>query len=105
MLKEADRTMGGTNISLGENGGKENKELSLINKMDELKSNLVRLNEERANKSSILNVISDFPRKGVKEKGFLKSNKFLVPSYLLILTFIILALLALNSSLKNYKKE
>tara|TARA_R110002049_G_scaffold2365_2_gene17272 strand:- start:28895 stop:29944 length:1050 start_codon:yes stop_codon:yes gene_type:complete len=105
MLKEADQPMRGTNISLGENGGKDNKELSLINKMDELKSNLVRLNEERANKSSILNVISDFPRKGAKEKGFLKSNKFFVPFSLLIITFLILALLSLNSFLKNYKKE
>ncbi len=105
MLKEADRSMEGTSISLGENGGKENKELSLINKMDDLKSNLVRLNEERANRSSILNVISDFPRKGVKEKGFLKSYKFLVPSFLLILTFLILALLSLNTFLRKYKKE
>ena len=30
MLKEADKTMQGTIISLGESGGKENKELSLI---------------------------------------------------------------------------
>tara|TARA_R110001583_G_scaffold76652_10_gene209548 strand:+ start:3471 stop:4520 length:1050 start_codon:yes stop_codon:yes gene_type:complete len=105
MLKEADRSMEGTSISLGENGGKENKELSLINKMDDLKSNLVRLNEERANKSSILNVISDFPRKGVEVKGILKSYKFLVPSVLLGLTLFILALISLNTYLKNYKKE
>ena len=76
MLKEAERSVSGTNISLGDNGSKQNKELSLINKMDELKSSLVELNEERANKSSILNVISDFPKKGVKVKGFINSNKF-----------------------------
>jgi hypothetical protein len=105
MLKEVERPMEGTNISLGENGDKANKELALINKMDDLKSNLVRLNEERANKSSILNVISDFPRKGVKEKEFLKSNMFLVPSFLLILTLLTLVLLSLNTYLKNYKKE
>lgn len=105
MLKEADRSIDGTNINLGENGTKDNKELSLINKMDELKSSLVRLNEERANKSSILNVISDFPRKGVKEKGVLKSYKFLVPSILLGLTFFVLLLISLNNYLKNYKKE
>jgi hypothetical protein len=105
MLKEADRSIDGTNINLGENGTKDNKELSLINKMDELKSSLVKLNEERANKSSILNVISDFPRKGVKEKGFLNSYKFLIPSMLLCLTLFILALISLNTYLKNYKKE
>ncbi len=105
MLKEADRPMEGTSISLGENGGKENKELALINKMEQLKSGLVELNEERANKSSILNVISDFPRKGVKVKGILKSYKFLVPASLLVLTLLILSLLSLNTYLKNYRKE
>ncbi len=105
MLKEADRPMEGTSISLGENGGKENKELSLLNKIDQLKTSLVELNEERANKSSILNVISDFPRKGVEVKGFLNSNKFLIPFLLLSLTVLILGLLSLNTYLKNYKKE
>lgn len=105
MLKEADRSITGTNINLGENGSKDNKELSLINKMDELKLGLVKLNEERANKSSILNIISDFPRKGVKVKGILKSYKFLVPSLLLGVTFFILILISLNVYLKNYKKE
>lgn len=105
MLKEADRSMEGTSINLGDNGAKDNKELSLINKMDELKFSLVELNEERANKSSILNVISDFPRKGVKEKGFLNSYKFLIPSILLCLTVFILALISLNTYLKNHKKD
>jgi hypothetical protein len=105
MLKEVERPMEGTNISLGENGGKDNKELALINKMDDLKSNLVRLNQERANKSSILNVISDFPRRGVEVKGILNSNKFRVPAFLLILTFLMFALLSLNTYLKSYKKK
>ena len=105
MLKEADRSTEGTSISLGEYGGKENKELSLINKMDELKTRLVELNEERANKSSILNVISDFPRKGVEVKGLLKSYKFLLPSFLLGLTLLFFALLSLNNYLKNFKKD
>ncbi|GGK30596.1 hypothetical protein GCM10007962_26180 [Yeosuana aromativorans] len=105
MLKEADRPMEGTSISLGENGVKENKELALINKMEDLKTGLVALNVERANKSSILNVISDFPRKGVKVKGILKSYKFLVPASLLVLTLMFLSLLSLNTYLKNYKKE
>ncbi len=105
MLKEAERPMEGTSIALGENGGKENKELSLINKMDELKFGLVELNEERANKSSILNIISDFPRKGVKVKGFLNNYKLLIPLLLIGITMFILGLLSLNSYLKNYKKN
>tara|TARA_R110000868_G_scaffold82956_10_gene234153 strand:+ start:50778 stop:51833 length:1056 start_codon:yes stop_codon:yes gene_type:complete len=105
MLKEADKTMQGTNISLGENGDKENKELSLINKMEELKTSLVKLNEERANKSSILNVISAFPRKGVEVKGIFNSYKFIIPSLLILLTGLVLIILSLNTYLKNYKKE
>lgn len=104
MLKEADKEIQGTNISLGENGIKENKELLLINKIEELKNGLVRLNEERANKSSILNVISDFPNKGVEEKSIFKSNKFILPCLLISLLLIFFAVLSLNTFLKNYKK-
>lgn len=103
MLKEAEHPLQGTSINLGENGSQDNKELALINKMEELKSGLVSLNEERANKSSILNIISDFPNKGVKEKGILKSYKFLVPCAMLILALFIFSLLSLNIYLKNYK--
>ncbi|MEQ8219561.1 MAG: hypothetical protein RH981_15085 [Arenibacter sp.] len=105
MEKEADKPLQGTNISLGENGGQENKELALINQVDKLKQSLVLLNEERANKSSILNVISAFPRKGVEVKGLLKSNKFKLPVVFIALTLLILSLLDLNSYLKNYKKN
>jgi hypothetical protein len=105
MLKEADKPMQGTNISLGEGGNKDNKELSLINKMEELKESLVLLNEEKANKSSILNVISAFPRKGVAIKGIWNSYKFIVPLALLSITLFILSLLSLNRYLKNYKKN
>ncbi|MGE5943826.1 MAG: hypothetical protein ACM31G_05755 [Flavobacteriales bacterium] len=105
MLAEAGRPMQGTSINLGENGSQDNKELALINKMEELKLNLVDLNEERANKSSILNIISDFPNKGVEQKGILKSYKFLVPFLMLILALCIFMLLSLNTYLKNYKKN
>ncbi|ALM08457.1 hypothetical protein SB49_12010 [Sediminicola sp. YIK13] len=105
MIKEADKLMQGTNISLGENGGKENKELALINKVEELKTSLVLLNEERANKSSIINVISAFPRRGVKVKGVWNSYKFWIPVGLIGLILVVLSILELNTYLKNYKKE
>lgn len=105
MLKEADRPMQGTSINLGENGTKDNKELALINKMEELQTGLVKLNEERANKSSILNVISDFPNKGVEQKGILKSYKFLVPFIMFIVALFVFSLLSLNNYLRNYKKD
>ncbi len=105
MEKEADKPLQGTNISLGENGSQENKELALINQVDKLKQNLVSLNEERANKSSILNVISAFPRRGVEIKGIWNSYKFWVPVGFIGFTLLFLSLIDLNKYLKNYKKE
>lgn len=105
MLAEAERPMQGTSINLGDNGSRDNKELALVNKIEELKSNLVDLNYERANKSSILNVISDFPNKGVKQKGILKSYKVLVPFCMVILALLVFTLLSLNTYLKNYKNN
>ncbi|RTE54876.1 hypothetical protein EHW67_06855 [Arenibacter aquaticus] len=105
MEKEAEKPLQGTSISLGENSGQENKELALINQVDKLKQNLVQLNQERANKSSILNVISAFPRRGVEVKGILKSNKFKIPVAFIGITLLILSMLELNTFLKNYKKE
>lgn len=105
MLAEAERPMQGTSINLGENGSKDNKELALINKIEELKKNLVLLNEEKANKSSILNVISDFPNKGVEQKGALNTYTFLVPIGMLILALLSFSLLSLNTYLKNYIKD
>ena len=105
MLKEAEKVMQGTNINLGESvSSKENRELSLINKVEELKTSLVILNEERANKSSILNVISEFPKKGVEIKGILKSYKFLVPCLFIGILLAFFGLLSFNTFLKNYKK-
>lgn len=105
MLKEAERSVQGTNISLGQNGSQNNKELSLINKMEDLKLGLVQLNIERGNRSSILNVISDFPRKGAQDKGFLKSNKFRIPVLFLIMAALVSILLSLNKYLKNHHRK
>ena len=96
MLKEAEKDMNGTNINMAEEGSKDFKELALINKMNQLQTSLVELNEERGNKESILNVISEFPVKGVRLKGILNSYKFILPCLLLGITFLILGLLSLN---------
>ncbi len=104
LVKEADKPMQGTNINLAGDGKSENKELAIIKERDNLKQSLVELNEERANKSSILNIISEFPTRGVKVKGLLNSYLFLTPMFFLILTLSILILLDVNTYLKNYKK-
>jgi hypothetical protein len=105
MLEESKRAIQGTSINLGENGSKEIRELALINKIEELKAGLVELNEERANKSSIINVISDFPNRGVKQKGILKTYKILLPLCLVAIVLLGYSLLSLNTYLKNYKNN
>ncbi|WP_179344625.1 hypothetical protein [Winogradskyella ursingii] len=105
MMKELDRPMEGTTISLGENGTKENKEIALIDKMEELKTKLVELNNQRANKSNILNVISDFPSKGVEVHGITESYKFILPLFLVSSMLLFFMFLSLNTYLTRYKKN
>ena len=104
LVKEADKPMQGTNINLAANGtSSQNKELTLLKERDVLKGHMVALNNERANKATILNVISDFPTRGVKIKGIWKSYKFLLPLALIGLVLGLLSVLELNSYLKRFK--
>lgn len=105
LVKEADKPMQGTNINLAENGQAQNKELALVKERDILKSRLVSLNRERANKSSILNVISDFPARGAELKGFWARYIFVVPIVLSGITIAFLLLTALNKYLKRIDKK
>src|SRR5690606_14101062 len=104
LVKEADKPMQGTSINLAEGGESQNRELALIQEKDILKEKLVELNEERANKSTIINVISDFPTRGVQQKGIWKSYKFKMPLLLLALIIAVLGILELNRFLKTYNK-
>jgi hypothetical protein len=105
LVKEADKPMQGTNINLAEGGESKGRELALVQEKDVLKEKLVELNEERANKSTIINVISDFPTRGVELKGIWNSYKFKLPALLLILVLGVLALLELNRYLKTYNQK
>lgn len=105
LVKEAEKPMQGTNINLAEGGESTNRELALVQEKDILKEKLVALNRERANKSTIINVISDFPTRGVEQKGLLKSYKFKMPLLLLGLVIGVLGALELNRFLKTYNKK
>ncbi|WP_421808367.1 hypothetical protein [Flagellimonas sp.] len=105
LVKEADKPMQGTSINLAEGGESKGRELALVQEKDVLKEKLVELNEERANKSTIINVISDFPTRGVELKGIWNSYKFKLPIFLLILVLGVLALLELNRYLKTYNQK
>ncbi|WKB82819.1 hypothetical protein QYR09_07220 [Cellulophaga lytica] len=105
MVKEASKEIGGTNISLADNGGGKNKEIELLKERDELKQKIVELNLEKANKATILNVISDFPTRGAKLGGITNQYKFLLPILLVAVLLVFLLLLELNKILKGYSKK
>jgi hypothetical protein len=105
LVKEAEKPMQGTSINMADNGQSQSRELALVQERDVLKEKLVELNEERANKSSIVNVISDFPTRGVEQKGILKSYKVKLPLIFLVLVFGLLTLIEVNKYLKSYNKN
>lgn len=103
MIKEADKPLQGTSISLGDKGiAQQSRELELITKIDQIKSEMVELNQLEASKSNILNVISDFPRRGVEAKGFFTKYKFVIPLLLIGFLLFALSILELNKFLKQY---
>lgn len=101
--KEAEKPMQGTNINLAENGESQNKELALVKEREVIKEKLVELNENRANKSEILNIISDFPARGVEMKGFWNRYLFVFPLVLLLIVTGVLVVVQINKYLRNYK--
>jgi len=105
MRKTAEHTGTGTNINLADSKNSNNKELELIRQIDIIKKRQVELNEDRGRMAKIVNVISDFPKRGVRVRGFLKSNKFLFLSLFVGSMLAILILLELNKYLKQYKRE
>jgi len=104
LVKEADKPMQGTNINLAESGESQNRELAVVLEKDVLKEKMVELNEDRANKSEIINIISDFPTRGVELDGFSDSYKFKLPLAFFVIVMLVLAMIELNKYLKSYDK-
>jgi len=103
LLDEAKKPTQGTSIDMGSRGNGDN-EIQLFSISRNLNSNLSKINEDKAHKTEIVNVISSFQKIGSKEKGLLK-NKMLVLGAIGVLgTVLILLLKELNGFLNNYKK-
>ncbi|XLS29262.1 hypothetical protein ACJD0Z_00235 [Flavobacteriaceae bacterium M23B6Z8] len=105
MLTIAQNPGSGTNINLAEERQSSAKELQLIKERNFLQEELVKLYEDKASKSSIINVISDFPKRGVEVTGFFASKKFQGGLVGIVFALIVLLLLELNRFLKNYKSK
>lgn len=104
-LLQAENPMQGTNISMAEAASSDFREIALIKEREAIKGRILRLNTEKANKESILNVISNFPDQGAEKGGFWDRYLFVVPTASLLFFFMLLILIGLNKFLLNYQKE
>ncbi len=103
-LLEATKPEGGTNINLGDKSqGSNSEEIKLLLQSRELKENQLLLNNKKANTKSTVNVISEFPNKGMLVNDFFRMKKVILPLLFVVLLVIVLSMLALNKYLKNYK--
>ncbi|GLB48147.1 hypothetical protein [Neptunitalea lumnitzerae] len=92
-----------TSISL-DNKSSKIDETELFKYINEIKRNLVDLNIEKATEQATLNIISEFPDKGLKVQKLRKSMKVVLPIFLIIVVFVVLLLGKLNTYLKTYNK-
>jgi hypothetical protein len=103
-LKEADKEQSSTSISMGDAKEQQSEELLLIQQEEAIKNSLVAVNKEKANKEKTVNVISDFPSKGVEVSDWFRSKKILAPILLIGLVLFVLLLLELNKYLNKLKR-
>ncbi len=64
---------------------------------------MVKLNKEKANTQSTINVISNFSNKGVEVNDWNRQKKILLPLFLIGLVFGFLILIELDKYLKRFK--
>ncbi|OSY87029.1 hypothetical protein WH52_13265 [Tenacibaculum holothuriorum] len=103
LLEEAKKTNSGTNIDLG-NGQQSNRELELFRATRELNKELKKVSDDKAEKSEIINVVSNFQPIGYEIKGISKNKAVQLSLALVAFTILILLLIQVNSFLNNYKK-
>ncbi|WP_299212968.1 hypothetical protein [uncultured Aquimarina sp.] len=97
---------GGTSINLSsENQNLDRSEIALLNEAKTLNTEIIRLNQQKADSENIINVISDFPDKGALVNDFFFQKKVLLPLSLILLTFFFLMLISVNRYLKKYEKK
>ena len=103
---EASREGASTAINLADsNSNNENLEVNLLNRINNLKDEIVRLNKDEGNTRNTINVISDFPTRGVKVSVLYKKKTFLLGLFGIVLMFGFLIMKSLNKFLKNYKNS
>lgn len=103
LLEEAKKNQTGTSIDLG--GEKRTtKELELFETNRKINVDLKDITKDRAEKSEVLNVISNFQPIGYEIKGIKKNYGVQAALLGIFLMVLFLAIKQLNNYLNNYKK-
>ncbi len=100
---EAGKPEGTTSISMGGTKESDSDEIKLLEQEEIIKKGLVELNTEKANTQNTINVISNFPNKGVEIGDWYRRKMVLLPLLLIGLIFGFLILTELNKYLKKFK--
>jgi len=104
MIEGAKNNSTGTNIDLGGNN-KLAKENELFEIDRRIIYDLNKTSDEIANKSDVINVISNFQSIGSEVKWITKNYIFIMAVGFILLTLFLILLVELNSYLANYKKD
>lgn len=95
-LLEAQKPDGITNINLAESNQSQISEIELLNQARTLKDEKIELNNEKANTKNTINIISEFPNKGVLVNDILNKKIVLIPILFSSTLFLVLILFSLN---------
>ncbi len=103
MLKEASKQSTGTNIDVGSTK-KGAKELELFETVRHINADLKEISEDKAEKSEVINVISNFQSVGYEIKGIEENYIFQLGVLFALGMILFLLIKQLNNYLENYKK-
>ncbi|GAA3605323.1 hypothetical protein GCM10022396_23340 [Flavivirga amylovorans] len=103
-LLEAQQPVGATNINLTDNKIERISEIELFNQIKKLKEEEVKLNIEKAKTKSTVNIISEFPERGILKNDFFSKKIIQMPLFFISGLFLILIMYVFNKYLANYTK-
>tara|TARA_B110000003_G_scaffold42848_2_gene40216 strand:- start:23489 stop:24529 length:1041 start_codon:yes stop_codon:yes gene_type:complete len=104
MLEEAKKSSIGTSIDLG-GSQKTTKEIELFETDRRINNEIKNTSEEIAQKSEVINIISNFQSIGYEIKGVTKNYVFIMSALSVLMTLFFILILELNKYLTNYKKD
>ncbi|GAA3651551.1 hypothetical protein [Flavivirga jejuensis] len=102
-ILEAQKLEGGTtNINLTDNKIEQISEIELFDQIKKLKDEKVELNIDKGKTINIINVISEFPNKGILINDFSSKKIVQMPLFFISVLFLIIVMGVLNKYLANY---